>query len=180
MRKPFFAFRSVIGIAALAACLMALASCQSIKFAPKPASASAAMLVIPLEFKNKSDRQLRLQLDLKYDSVHDSKTGNLIDFDKDYAFITEVKPGSHRITQILVRWETSGQILKQWENNIPFILSPGQYTILPVRFSVTLMPDGNYFSFYNLLPDQIAVVRADLNKYRNIESWTEAPAETAK
>ena len=28
---------------------------------------------------------------------------NLIDFDKDYAFITEVKPGSHRTRQMLVR-----------------------------------------------------------------------------
>jgi len=82
---------------------MALASCPSVKFVPKPASANWAMLVISLEFKNKSDRQLRLQLGLKYDGVHDSKTVNLIDFDKDYAFITEVKPGSHRTRQMLVR-----------------------------------------------------------------------------
>jgi hypothetical protein len=180
MRKPFVVLRSVMGIAALAACLMSLASCQSVKFAPKPASASSAMLVVPLEFKNQSSRDTRLLLDLKYDGSLDSKTGNLIDFHNDYGFITEVAAGSHRITRMLVRWEATGQILRQWDLDIPFKLSQGQFTILPVRFSVTLKENATYFANYNLLPDQIAEVRADLNKYRNMESWTEAPEETAK
>jgi hypothetical protein len=153
---------------------MVLVSCQSVKFAPKRTSDSATMLVIPLEIKNQSDRQPYFLVDFKYDGSLNTKTGNLVNFDNDYGFITELTAGPHKITRMIIRWEPTGQVLQQWDRNIPFTLSEGQFTILPVRFSVTMKKDGDYFTHYNLFPEQVAEVRADLGRYRNIEGWTEA------
>jgi len=177
MRRISRLFFFALGIAALAGCLLVLASCQSVKFAPKRTSDSATMLVIPLEIKNQSDRQPAFLVDFKYDGSLDSKTGNLANFDNDYAFITELQPGPHKITRMIIRWEPTGQILQQWDRDIPFKLSAGEYTILPVRFSVTMKKDGTYFTDYNMFPEQLAEVRADLEKYRNIEGWLEALPE---
>jgi hypothetical protein len=114
-------------------------------------------------------------MSLNFDGVEDSKTGDLLEFGRPFGFITNVTPGDHRITRVLIRWKTSGQILHQLALNVPFTVKAGMVTILPIRFSLWFKSDGAYLSTTNLLPNQVAEIRATLQEYRNIETWTMEP-----
>ena len=114
-------------------------------------------------------------MSLNSDGVDDSKTGELLDFHYDYGFITTVAQGEHRITKMLLRWKESGQILQQMELNVPFTIKSGEITILPVMFNVTFSSKGRFFAPHNLLHDQLVKIQADLQNYRNIETWTMGP-----
>jgi hypothetical protein len=160
----------------LACGLLAFASCQTVPSAPKRASESSTMLIVPLEFRNETTRQLELTMSLNFDGVSDSKTGDLLDFGYPFGFVRGVEPGNHRITRMLVRWKASGQILQQLELDIPCALKPGTATILPVRMSVAFKSEGNYFTVYNLLPNQMAELYAELQGYQNMETWILEPA----
>lgn len=155
--------------------LLACASCQTVPSAPKRVSESSTMLIVPLEFRNESSRQLELTMSLNFDGTQDSKTGDLLDFGRPFGFVRGVEPGSHRITRMLVRWKVSGQILQQLELDIPCTLKPGTATILPVRMSVAFKQDKSYFATYNLLPNQMAELYAELRGYQNMETWTLEP-----
>jgi len=155
--------------------LLAFTACETVPYAPARTAEGSTMLIVPLEFKNETARQLELTMSLNFDGVQDSKTGDLLDFGRPFGFVRGVAPGSHRITRMLVRWKVSGQILQQLELNIPCELKPGTATILPVRMSVAFKSNGSYFATYNLLPSQMAELYAELKGYRNMETWTLEP-----
>jgi hypothetical protein len=162
-------------IVLLACGLLAFASCQTVPSAPKRVSETSTMLIVPLEFKNETTRQLELTMSLNFDGSQDSKTGDLLDFGMPFGFVRGVEAGSHRITRMLVRWKVSGQIIQQLELNIPCTLTPGTATILPVRMGVAFKSDGSYFATYNLLPYQMAELYTQLQGYQNIETWNLEP-----
>ncbi|MCX7029282.1 MAG: hypothetical protein NTU62_04075 [Spirochaetes bacterium] len=159
----------------LAGSLLAFASCQTVPYAPKRATEQSALLVVPLEFRNETSWQLEHVMSLNFDGVEDSKTGDLLEFGRPFGFITSVAPGDHRITRVLIPWKTSGQILHQMALNTPFTVKAGMVSILPMRFSLWFKSDGAYLSTTNLLPNQVAEIRAELQEYRNIETWTMEP-----
>ncbi len=156
----------------LAGSLLAVASCQTVPVAPKRTSDQASMLVVPLEFKNETSWQLEHVMGMNFDGSQDTKTGDLLEFGRPFGFITSLAPGDHKITMVLIRWKTTGQILHQSTLSVPFTVKAGTVTILPIRFSLWFKSTGAYLSSTNLLPDQVAEIRAKLAQYRNIETWT--------
>jgi hypothetical protein len=159
----------------LAGSLLAFASCQTVPVAPKRSSDQAGLLVVPLEFVNETNEPLPFVMSLNFDGVEDSKTGEMIDFHRDYGFLTTVAPGEHRITRMLIRWQESGQILQQMALDVPFTVKSGEITILPVMFNITFSSKGKYFAPHNLLHDQLVVIQGDLQHYKNIDTWTMGP-----
>ncbi len=165
--------RTVLRITAAAAAAVFLclaAACQTVRFAPERKTPDATLLVIPLEFKTDSGEAAYV-FSLNLDGVSDSKTGDLVDFAQEFAFIRGIEPGSHRITRILVRWKPTGQIIKQFERDIPFEIKAGSATLLPVRFSLNVKQNASYFTTYNLVADDVEAARVELKTYQHIDSW---------
>ncbi len=165
--------KTVLRISAVSAAMLLLGlvtACTTVNYAPERKTPDATLLVIPLEFKTDSG-EADFVFSLNIDGNQDSQTGDLVNFSQEFAFIRGIPPGSHRITRILVRWKPTGQIIKQFERDIPFEIRAGSAMLLPVRFSLNVKQNASYFTTYNLLAPDVAAARAELQTYEHIDSW---------
>jgi hypothetical protein len=156
---------------ALATFAAMLCACQSTKYTPKPKNAESTLLIIPLQFANQTKDPFPVQFSLNFDGSMDSRTLDLIDFSKPYAFIKTLSPGTHKITRLLSRWSETGQIMGQYDLSLPFTVSAGEAAVLPYRFNVLVKDKRYYFSTPNILANEMKEIKKDLMEYENIEAW---------
>lgn len=164
--------------ALIGAVVLLSAACQTIDVVPERKTSDSTLLIIPLEFKTEGG-ETPFVFSLNLDDVQDSKTGDLLDFGRSFAFLRDIGPGKHRITRMLVRWKPTGQIVQQTQLDIPFALDVGQALLLPVRFSISVKANRSYFTTYNLLEKDIEEAWTELRTYGNMEGWDIAPLASA-
>lgn len=152
---------------------LVLVSCGTVRSVPTLAAQDATLIVIPIEVVQKVQRDVSgFILTLNYDDKQDMRTGgSTFRFSQRYGYITDVAPGDHRMTSMIIRWEKTGQIVTQIELNIPFT-AKAREVIIPYRFSLLSEEKGFYFNAYNLLPAQHTEIREEIAGYENIDNWT--------
>jgi hypothetical protein len=133
---------------------------------------NSTLLIIPPEFSNPTTKDITLTMSPNFDDETDFRTLDLIRFGDPHAFTTGLKPGFHRITRMLVRWAKSGQIVFQYDVNVPFTRKEGAATLLPLRFSAAVRDESVYFATANPIATDIAGIEQDLREnYKNMEQW---------
>jgi hypothetical protein len=163
--------------AIVAACMVVLASCQTINAAPERETEYATMLVIPLEFSTDSSIP-SLVCGLKFDGMPDLKMDNPLQFGLKYAFLRNVVPGVHRITRLIIN--ADNRFREQFDEDIPFNIAAGQALLLPVRISLVIKEKTAYFTTYNLLDEDVEKAWTELLTYKGINTWDLGTAAGAK
>jgi hypothetical protein len=165
----------------LSVCLLTILGCSSLPDRKNPDQTIAVLKVNRVFFDNRDQETKKpekyMPLHVYYITIDDDPKLHVIQQEYEQYIITDLAPGAHRISSILLRL-TSSSMGKETviPVSVPFELKPGFITILPKSFNISIQMSGDYSyrtgqGFADLKPEERTTIVEKLSTYPAFKTW---------